>query len=182
MTVDPIAPVAGTTLSFLYSIENIGDGDAEPVGGDFVMFLEVMECPEQDCSEGSWIKVNESLPIIMGIPPGQEFSDEQFLRLNWSTSPEQSGYWNVRVVVDGNDAVDESDESNNVDDDATWRKVKGEYLSLDEQRPDLIITGVFEGEDEVYQDEEITLSIAVAQTEQGEVCLLYTSPRPRDRG
>ena len=169
LTVDPIAPVAGTIISFLYSIENIGDGDAEPVGGDFVMFLEVMKCPEQDCSGEDWVKVNESLPIIMGIPPGQEFSDEQFLRLNWSTSPQDSGFWNVRVVVDGNDVVDESDESNNVEEDATWFKVKGGYLNLDEQRPDLIITGIFEGEDEVYQDEEITLSIAVAQTEQGEV-------------
>ena len=57
----PVEPVAGTTVSFTYVIENVGEGEARGTPSNpLVMFLEVMKCPNKDCSDQTWVKVNES--------------------------------------------------------------------------------------------------------------------------
>ena len=57
----PLDPVAGTIVSFMYSVENIGEGDAEPPGpfdegGDLVMHLEVMT-NHQSRWQRSWVSL-----------------------------------------------------------------------------------------------------------------------------
>jgi len=163
----PVEPVAGTMVSFTYSIENVGEGDARGTNSDpLVMFLEVMKCPNEDCTGQNWVKVNESLAIRPAIPGnGGEFSDDSFLRLNWSTSPQDTGFWNVRVFVDGYESIEETNETNNRDFDSTWFRVKSGYLELKEQRPDLIVTNIDEGENIVYNNEVTTLEVAVTQSD-----------------
>ncbi|SVC28577.1 uncharacterized protein METZ01_LOCUS281431, partial [marine metagenome] len=101
---EPIEPGAGDAISFRYSIENAGEGDAEPPesgDGDLVMYLEVMKCPDGDCSGQSWIYVNQSKDIRTAIGAGEVFSSDDLLTVNWSTASNDAGHWNVRIVVDG---------------------------------------------------------------------------------
>ena len=128
----------------MYSVENIGEGDAEPPGpfdegGDLVMHLEVMKCPEGDCTDQNWAYVNNSNRLRTPIGAGETFSSDSVLTINWSTDPNDSGLWNVRVYVDGENVVDETDETNNALD---WFKVYDEYFELKEQRPDLIVAAI----------------------------------------
>ena len=171
LTSEPVEAIAGNIISFTYAIENVGEGEARGTPSDpLVMFLEVMKCPEKDCSNQNWAKVNESLAVRPGIPGnGGEYNDESFLRLNWSTAVEQAGFWDVRVVVDGHDSIDESNETNNADPDSNWFKVKSDYFQLSEQRPDLIVTNIDEGEGIVYDNEVTTLRVAVSQSEFGDI-------------
>ncbi|OIR20789.1 MAG: hypothetical protein BEU01_00735 [Marine Group III euryarchaeote CG-Epi4] len=166
----PEEPVAGRIVTFSYSIENIGQGEARGTPSNpLVMFLEVMKCPNKDCSDQTWVKVNESREIRPGIPAnGGEFNDDFFLRMNWSTSPQDAGFWNVRVFVDGYDSINELNETNNANSDADWYKVKSDYLELREQRPDLIVANIDEGNEKVYNNEENTLLIAVSQADLGD--------------
>ncbi len=163
----PVEPVAGSVVSFTYTIENVGEGEARGTpGAPLVMFLEVMKCPNEDCTGQNWVKVNESREIRPAIPGnGGEFNDDSFLRLNWTTSPQDSGFWNVRVFVDGHESIEESNETNNRDFDSSWFRVKSEYLELKEQRPDLIIANIDEGDEIVYDDEVTTLVVAVTQSD-----------------
>ena len=163
----PVEPVAGTTVTFTYIIENIGEGDARGTpSAPLLMHLEVMKCPNEDCTGQNWIKVNESLPIRPAIPGnGGEFNDDSFLRLNWSTSPQDAGFWNVRVFVDGEESIEETNETNNRDFDRSWYRVKSGYLELREQRPDLIVANIDEGDEVVYNNEVTTLEVAVTQSE-----------------
>jgi len=163
----PVEPVAGTIVSFTYTIENVGEGEARGTpSAPLVMFLEVMKCPNEDCTGQNWVKVNESRAIRPAIPGnGGEFNDDSFLRLNWSTSPQDSGFWNVRVFVDGENNIEETNETNNRDFDSSWFRVKSGYLELKEQRPDLIVANIDEGEDIVYDNEVTTIEVAVTQSE-----------------
>jgi len=167
----PVEPVAGTIVSFTYAIENVGDGEARGTPtAPLVMFLEVMKCPNEDCTGQNWVKVNESRAVRPAIPGnGGEFSDDSFLRLNWTTSPQDSGFWNVRVFVDGHESIEETNETNNQDFDSSWYRVKSEYLELKEQRPDLIVANIDEGEDIVYDNEITTLEVAVTQSSLADV-------------
>ena len=162
----PVEPVAGTIVSFTYIIENVGEGDARGTpGAPLLMHLEVMKCPNEDCTGQNWVKVNESLPIRPAIPGnGGEFNDDSFLRLNWSTSPQDSGFWNVRVFVDGEESIEETNETNNRDFATSWFRVKSSYLELKEQRPDLIVANIDEGDDVVYDNEVTTIEVAVTQS------------------
>ena len=171
LTSEPIEAVAGNIISFTYTIENVGEGEAQGTPSNpLVMFLEVMKCPEGDCSDQGWAKVNESLAVRPGIPGnGGEYNDDSFLRLNWSTAVQDKGFWNVRVVVDGYDSIDESNETNNADFDRSWFRVKSGYFELTEQRPDLIVTNIDEGDGIVYDNEVVTLSVAVSQSEFADI-------------
>ena len=166
---EPIDPVAGNIVSFQYSIENIGEGDAEPPGpsdeGELVMYLEVMKCPDEDCSGQSWIFVNQSKDIRTDISSGEVFSDD-ILTVNWSTDSNDGGLWNVRIYVDGENVIEETDETNNHLD---WFTVYDEYFELKEQRPDLIVTDIDEGSDRVYQDVDRIIKVGVSQSELGEI-------------
>ena len=162
----PVEPVAGTIVSFTYTIENVGEGEARGTPSNpLVMFLEVMKCPNEDCSGQAWVKVNESRAIRPSIPGnGGEFNDDSFLRLNWSTSPQDSGFWNVRVFVDGYNSIEETNETNNQAFDSSWFRVKSGYLELKEQRPDLIVANIDEGDETVYDNEVTTIEVAVTQS------------------
>ena len=130
------------------------------------MHLEVMKCPNEDCTGQNWVKVNESRPIRPAIPGnGGEFNDDSFLRLNWTTSPQDSGFWNVRVFVDGEESIEETNETNNRDFASSWFRVKSSYLELKEQRPDLIVANIDEGSDIVYDNEVTTIEVAVTQSD-----------------
>jgi len=165
-SIPAVDPVAGNIISFTYVIENDGEGEARgTTSNPLVMFLEVMKCPAEDCSGQNWVKVNESLAIRPGIPGnGGVFDDDSFLRLNWSTSPQDTGFWNVRVVVDGYNSIEETNETNNQDYDSTWFRIKSGYIELKEQRPDLIVANIDEGDEVVYDNEVTTLKIAVTQS------------------
>ena len=167
LTSVPIEPVAGTIVSFTYTIENVGEGEARGTPSNpLVMFLEVMKCPDEDCSGQNWVKVNESREIRPSIPGnGGEFNDVSFLRLNWSTSPQDSGFWNVRVFVDGFNSIEETNETNNQAFDSSWFRVKSGYLELREQRPDLIVANIDEGDETVYDNEVTTIEVAVTQSD-----------------
>jgi len=167
---EPIDPVAGQIISFRYSVENIGEGDAEPPGpfdegGDLVMHLEVMKCPEGDCTDQDWAYVNHSNRLRTPISSGEIFSSDSVLSINWSTDPNDAGLWNVRVYVDGENVVDETDETNNALD---WFKVYDGYFELREQRPDLIVSAINEGSGRVFQDDPRIIEVALSQTELGD--------------
>ena len=167
LTSIPVEPVAGTIVSFTYTIENVGEGEARGTpSAPLVMHLEVMKCPNEDCTGQNWVKVNESRPIRPAIPGnGGEFNDDSFLRLNWTTSPQDSGFWNVRVFVDGEESIEETNETNNRDFASSWFRVKSGYLELKEQRPDLIVANIDEGDDIVYDNEVTTIEVAVTQSD-----------------
>ena len=167
LTSVPVEPVAGTIVSFTYTIENVGEGEARGTPSNpLVMFLEVMKCPNEDCSGQDWVKVNESRAIRPSIPGnGGEFNDVSFLRLNWSTSPQDSGFWNVRVFVDGFNSIEETNETNNQAFDSSWFRVKSSYLELREQRPDLTVANIDEGDETVYDNEVTTIEVAVTQSD-----------------
>ena len=168
---EPIDPISGNIVTFKYSIENAGEGDAEPPGpfdeedGELVMYLEVMKCPDGDCSGQTWVFVNQSKSIRTPIGGGEIFTSDAILAINWSTTPDDAGFWNVRVIVDGENVIDETDENNN---DLDWFKVYDGYFELKEQRPDLIVNGIDEGQGKVYQNDPRTIQIAVTQTVLGD--------------
>ena len=168
---EPEEPVAGMTLSFFYSIENVGEGDAQPPGpfdeedGDFVSYLEVQKCPDSNCDGQAWVKVNETQPIRTAVAAGDVLSDDAGLKMNWSTNPEDAGIWNVRVVTDGQNVIAEIDEDNNALD---WFKVHNGYFELREQRPDLIVAAIDQGNEKVYQGDPRTVTVAVSQTGMGD--------------
>ena len=168
---EPIDPISGNIVTFKYSIENAGEGDAEPPGpfdeedGELVMYLEVMKCPDSDCSGQTWVFVNQSKSIRTPIGGGEIFTSDGILAINWSTTPDDAGFWNVRVIVDGENVIDETDENNN---DLDWFKVYDGYFELKEQRPDLIVNGIDEGQGKVYQNDPRTIQIAVTQTVLGD--------------
>ena len=168
---EPLDPISGNTVTFTYSIENAGEGDATPPGpfdeeeGELVVHLEVMKCPDGDCSGQTWVFVNQSKSIRTPIGGGEIFTSDAILAANWSTSSDDAGFWNVRIVVDGEDVIDETDESNN---DLDWFKVYDEYFELREQRPDLIVNGIDEGQGKVYQNDPITIHVAVTQSILGD--------------
>ena len=168
---EPLDPISGNTVTFTYSIENVGEGDAEPPGpfdeeeGELVVHLEVMKCPDEDCSGQTWVFVNRSKSIRTPIGGGEIFTSDAILAVNWSTTFDDSGFWNVRIVVDGEDVIDETDEDNN---DLDWFKVYDEYFELREQRPDLIVNGIDEGQGKVYQYDPRTIQVAVTQSILGD--------------
>ena len=168
---EPLDPISGNIVTFTYSIENAGEGDAEPPGpfdeeeGELVVHLEVMKCPDGDCSGQTWVFVNQSKSIRTPIGGGEIFTSDAILAANWSTSSDDAGFWNVRIVVDGEDVIDETDESNN---DLDWFKVYDEYFELREQRPDLIVNGIDEGQGKVYQNDPRTIQVAVTQSTLGD--------------
>ena len=168
---EPLDPISGNTVTFTYSIENAGEGDAEPPGpfdeeeGELVVHLEVMKCPDEDCSGQTWVFVNQSKSIRTPIGGGEIFTSDAILAVNWSTTFDDSGFWNVRIVVDGEDVIDETDEDNN---DLDWFKVYDEYFELREQRPDLIVNGIDEGQGKVYQNDPRTIQVAVTQSILGD--------------
>ena len=168
---EPLDPISGNTVTFTYSIENAGEGDAEPPGpfdeeeGELVVHLEVMKCPDEDCSGQTWVFVNQSKSIRTPIGGGEIFTSDAILAVNWSTIFDDSGFWNVRIVVDGEDVIDETDEDNN---DLDWFKVYDEYFELREQRPDLIVNGIDEGQGKVYQNDPRTIQVAVTQSILGD--------------
>jgi hypothetical protein len=167
----PDEPVAGTTVSFFYSVENIGEGDAKPPNpfegeeGDFVMHLEVMKCPDEDCTGQSWVKVNETEKIRTDIGAGQTLHDDSVLGMNWTTAPQDAGIWNIRIMADGQNVVEETNEDNNYLD---WFKSHDGYFVLREQRPDLVVVAIDEGIDKVYQGDPRTIQVAVGQTSLGD--------------
>ncbi len=168
---EPIDPISGNIVTFKYSIENAGEGDAEPPGpfdeedGELVVYLEVMKCPDGDCLGQTWVFVNQSKSIRTPIGGGEIFTSDAILAVNWSTTFDDSGFWNVRIVVDGEDVIDETDEDNN---DLDWFKVYDEYFELREQRPDLIVNGIDEGQGKVYQNDPRTIQVAVTQSILGD--------------
>jgi len=168
---EPLDPISGNIVTFTYSIENAGEGDAVPPGpfdeeeGELVVHLEVMKCPDGDCSGQTWVFVNQSKSIRTPIGGGEIFTSDAILAANWSTSSDDAGFWNVRIVVDGEDVIDETDESNN---DLDWFKVYDEYFELREQRPDLIVNGIDEGQGKVYQNDPRTIQVAVTQSTLGD--------------
>ena len=68
-------------------------------------------------------------------------------------------------MVDGENVIDETDENNN---DLDWFKVYDEYFELKEQRPDLIVNGIDEGQGTVYQNDPRTIQVAVTQSILGD--------------
>jgi len=168
---EPLDPISGNTVTFTYSIENAGEGDAEPPGpfdeeeGELVVHLEVMKCPDGDCSGQTWVFVNQSKSIRTPIGGGEIFTSDAILAANWSTTSDDAGFWNVRIVVDGENVIDETDEDNN---NLDWFKVYDEYFELKEQRPDLIVNGIDEGQGKVYQNDPRTIHIAVTQSTLGD--------------
>ncbi len=165
---EPLDPVGGDTVSFKYSIENTGEGDAEPPepgDGWLVMHLEVMKCPDGDCSGQSWTYTNQSKSVRTTIEGGEVFTSDDILAVNWSTTSDDAGFWNVRIVVDGEDVIEETDEDNN---NLDWYTVYAEYFELKETRPDLIVTDIDEGTGEVFVDETRTIQVAVSQTDLGD--------------
>jgi len=164
--VQPEDAVAGMTLSFFYAITNSGEGDADPPGdGDLTIGLEVMKCPDGDCTGQIWVSVNTTAPITQSIPAGETMEDDSILGVNWSTSSNDDGIWNIRLVADYEDVISESNEDNN---NLDWFTVHNEYFELKEQRPDLIVTDIDEGSGKVYQDNGRLIQVAVSQTELGE--------------
>lgn len=168
---EPENAIAGMTLSFFYAVKNTGEGDAVPPGpfddreGNLTMGIEVMKCPDNDCAGQIWVLVNTTVPIRTPISAGETLEDDSILRVNWSTSSSDSGIWNIRIVADYENTIPESDESNNMLD---WFKVHEGYFNLAEQRPDLIIAGIDEGSEKVYQDDERIITVAVTQTAMGD--------------
>tara|TARA_B110000438_G_scaffold73064_1_gene73167 strand:- start:6862 stop:9723 length:2862 start_codon:yes stop_codon:yes gene_type:complete len=168
---EPENAIAGMTLSFFYAVENTGEGDAVPPGpfddreGNLTMGIEVMKCPDNDCAGQIWVPVNTTAPIRTPISAGETLEDDSILRVNWSTSSSDSGIWNIRIVADYENSIPESDESNNMLD---WFKVHGGYFNLAEQRPELIVAGIDEGIEKVYQDDERIITVAVTQTAMGD--------------
>jgi hypothetical protein len=177
---EPLEAVAGGIISFVYGISNTGQGDADcpPAGpncpgatGQFVTHLEVQKCAgdgEDPCAGSPWEYKNISKVIRTPIPKCCENNvlyDNDALKLNWSTTPNDAGWWNVRIFVDANNVIEEVDENNNYLD---WYKVKGEYFELKEQRPDMMVQGIDPGASVIYKDDEQTLQIQVLQSEFGD--------------
>ena len=190
---EPFDAVAGTEVSFRYSVENIGEGDANPPQGpgspELVMHLEVMKCPATeaepggDCGDQQWengdgMYINKSKAVktpiegIGGDPPNNVFTSDDILSLVWSTTANDAGFWNVRVIVDAGDGwgegkgvINETNEGNN---DLDWLKVYSAYFELKEQRPDLTIADIDEGPDVIYQGDETTIKVVVSQTALGD--------------
>ena len=129
------------------------------------MYLEVRKCPDGDCDGQPWVFVNQTENIRTAIAAGDIMNDDAALRLNWTTQSEDAGIWNIRVIADGENVIEEIDETNNALD---WFKVHDGYFDLKEQRPDLIIAGIDEGIEKVYQGDPRTITVAVAQSSLGD--------------
>ncbi len=173
LRVEPEGAVAGMTLSFYYAVTNSGEGDAVPPGpfddppreGNLSMGIEVMKCPDGDCTGQIWVPVNTTAAIKTPINSGETMEDDSILGVNWSTSSSDAGMWNIRIVADYENVIKESNEDNNM---LEWFKIHDGYFNLAEQRPDLVISGIDEGTDKVYQDDERIIQVAVSQTAMGD--------------
>ena len=173
LRVQPEGAVAGMTLSFYYAVTNSGEGDAVPPGpfddppreGNLSMGIEVMKCPDGDCTGQIWVPVNTTAAIKTPINSGETMEDDSILGVNWSTSSSDAGMWNIRIVADYEDVIKESNEDNNM---LEWFKIHDGYFNLAEQRPDLVISGIDEGIGKVYQDDERIIQVAVSQTAMGD--------------
>ena len=173
LRVEPEGAVAGMTLSFYYAVTNSGEGDAVPPGpfddppreGNLSMGIEVMKCPDGDCTGQIWVPVNTTAAIKTPINSGETMEDDSILGVNWSTSSSDAGMWNIRIVADYEDVIKESNEDNNM---LEWFKIHDGYFNLAEQRPDLVISGIDEGIGKVYQDDERIIQVAVSQTAMGD--------------
>ncbi|MDG1543915.1 MAG: CARDB domain-containing protein [archaeon] len=171
LRVQPEDGVAGMTLSFFYAVENQGEGDALPPGpfddreGNLTMGIEVMKCPDEDCTGQIWVPVNTTAPIKTPINSGEMMEDDSILGVNWSTSSSDAGWWNIRIVADYENVIEESSEANN---NLEWFKIHSGYFNLAEQRPDLMVAGINEGTDKVYQDDERIIQVAITQTSMGD--------------
>ena len=171
LRVQPEDGVAGMTLSFFYAVENQGEGDALPPGpfddreGNLTMGIEVMKCPDEDCTGQVWVPVNTTAPIKTPINSGETMEDDSILGVNWSTSSSDAGWWNIRIVADYENVIEESSEANN---NLEWFKIHSGYFNLAEQRPDLVVAGINEGIDKVYQDDERIIQVAITQTSMGD--------------
>ena len=171
LRVQPEDGVAGMTLSFFYAVENQGEGDALPPGpfddreGNLTMGIEVMKCPDEDCTGQVWVPVNTTAPIKTPINSGEMMEDDSILGVNWSTSSSDAGWWNIRIVADYENVIEESSEANN---NLEWFKIHSGYFNLAEQRPDLMVAGINEGTDKVYQDDERIIQVAITQTSMGD--------------
>ncbi|MAW93203.1 MAG: hypothetical protein CMA32_01775 [Euryarchaeota archaeon] len=171
LRVQPEDGVAGMTLSFFYAVENQGEGDALPPGpfddreGNLTMGIEVMKCPDEDCTGQVWVPVNTTAPIKTPINSGETMEDDSILGVNWSTSSSDAGWWNIRIVADYENVIEESSEANN---NLEWFKIHSGYFNLAEQRPDLMVAGINEGIDKVYQDDERIIQVAITQTSMGD--------------
>ena len=173
LRVQPEGAIAGMTLSFYYAVTNSGEGDAVPPGpfddppreGNLSMGIEVMKCPDGDCTGQIWVPVNTTAAIKTPINSGETMEDDSILGVNWSTSSSDAGMWNIRIVADYEDVIKESNEDNNM---LEWFKIHDGYFNLAEQRPDLVISGIDEGIGKVYQDDERIIQVAVSQTAMGD--------------
>jgi len=173
LRVEPEGAVAGMTLSFYYAVTNSGEGDAVPPGpfddppreGNLSMGIEVMKCPDGDCTGQIWVPVNTTAAIKTPINSGETMEDDSILGVNWSTSSSDAGMWNIRIVADYENVIEESNEDNNK---LEWFKIHDGYFNLAEQRPDLVVSGIDEGIDKVYQDDERIIQVAVTQSAMGD--------------
>ena len=80
-------------------------------------------------------------------------------------SSSDAGFWNIRIVADYENVIEESTEVNNA---LEWFKIHDSYFNLAEQRPDLIVAGNNEGTDKVYQNDERIITVAITQTSMGD--------------
>jgi len=173
MRAEPENAVAGMTISFYYAVSNTGEGDAVPPGpfddppreGNFTMGIEVKKCPDGDCTDQIWVPVNTTASIKTPISSGQTMEDDAILGVNWSTSSNDAGLWNIRIVADYENVIKESNEDNNM---LEWFKIHEGYFNLVEQRPDLMVAGINQGIDKVYQNDERIIQVAITQTSMGD--------------
>jgi len=169
MRMVPPEAVTGREARFLYALANVGEGDVPP---GTVVALELEKCP---CAGNGWQEVNRTDSIRFSIGAGQIFESESVLAMNWSIPVDGVGDWDVRIVIDPDNNIDESREGNN---NRSWHEINDEYLTVIEERPDLQVAGAATN-GQAYAGDTIDLNLEIQQSELGDMMAENVSVRLR---
>ncbi|OIR09406.1 MAG: hypothetical protein BEU05_02730 [Marine Group III euryarchaeote CG-Bathy2] len=157
ITVRPPEAVAGEAVTVLYALANIGEGDASP---GTVINLEVEKCP---CDGSGWQQVNTTGSLRVPIGAGETFDSESDLAMNWSIPEDGPGDWDLRIVIDPGNSVEEDREDNN---NLSWYDAHDDYLEVIERKSDLQVAGA-STDGQAYAGDTIDLNLEIQQSELG---------------
>jgi|TARA_B100001971_G_scaffold137046_1_gene126530 subtilase family serine protease len=170
ITLSPPEAIAGEVVTVIYALANIGEGAAGPPA--IVINLEVEKCP---CDGSGWQQVNTTGDLRVTIGAGQTFSSEEELGLNWSIPEDGPGDWDLRIVIDPDNNLEEAREDNN---NLTWYDAHEDYLEVIERKPDLRVAGV-STPSQAYAGDTIDLDLHIQQSELGNKMARDTNVRLR---
>ena len=182
--------ISGTITYILFKVRNDGSYTTHNLA-DASVELSTRFCGEVDSEEepseancNEWGSEGEFQPFTDELDvagPQRDQPVDNFFVVEWD-APNTPGYWDLQLILDSTDVLDEEDEFNN---EFSFFKTNDHFLQLVERKADLQISSFNIASEVAVQDYATTLEVWVDQTELGtldaeNVCVTLDIDGPTD--